>query len=73
VILTRTGGGDKSFTFVQSTPAAVVTIAHNLGKHPSVTIVDTAGTVFIPDVEYLDLNSVRVTNGAPFSFTAYLN
>ena len=32
-------------------------IHHNLGKHPSVTCVDSAGTVFYPSVEYINENT----------------
>lgn len=49
------------------------TVAHNLGKRPAVTVVDSAGTVAIGEVDYLDDNTVRLTFCAAFSGTAYFN
>lgn len=46
---------------------------HNLGKRPAVTVVDSAGTVVIGEVDYLDDNTVRLTFCAAFSGTAYFN
>lgn len=45
----------------------------NLGKRPAVTVVDSAGTVVIGEVDYLDDNTVRLTFCAAFSGTAYFN
>lgn len=60
----ETGGGSAS---------KVWTVAHNLGKRPAVTVVDSAGTVVIGEVDYLDDNTVRLTFCAAFSGTAYFN
>ena len=49
------------------------TIVHNLGKRPSVTIVDSADTQVVGNVAYLDDDTVQVTFSAAFSGTAYLN
>jgi hypothetical protein len=38
------GAGDLHYTHNQTTPAATWTIVHPLGKHPAVTVVDSAGT-----------------------------
>lgn len=40
---------------------------------PAVTVVDSAGTVVIGEVDYLDDNTVRLTFCAAFSGTAYFN
>lgn len=48
-------------------------IAHNLNGFPNVTVVDTAGTVFISGVEYIDENNLRIVNSAPFSGKVYLS
>lgn len=66
-------GGDLTYTHTQSVPASVWTIAHNLGKHPSVTVVDSAGSVVIGDVQYTSANALTVTFAGGFSGTAYLN
>lgn len=67
------GGGDLTYTHTQLQPAEVWTIEHNLGKHPSVTVADSAGSVVMGDVEYLDRNTVQVTFMAAFAGTAHLN
>lgn len=66
----ETGGGS---THKQAQAAKVWTVAHNLGKRPAVTVVDSAGTVVIGEVDYLDDNTVRLTFCAAFSGTAYFN
>ena len=60
-------------THKQAQAAKVWTVAHNLGKRPAVTVVDSAGTVVIGEVDYLDDNNVRLTFCAAFSGTAYFN
>jgi len=59
--------------FNQVSVSALWTIAHNLGKYPSIVIVDSGGTVIIPDVVYVDLNTITAGFGSPTSGKAYLN
>lgn len=66
-------GADLHFTFPQPTPLATWTIAHNLGKFPSVSVVDSAGTLVVGEVTYTDANNLQVAFNAAFSGTAYLN
>jgi hypothetical protein len=66
-------GGDKNYIYYQSSPATVWTIVHNLGKHPSVTVVDSGGSWVIGDVSYPALETVVVSFSSGFSGTAYLN
>lgn len=70
-----TGGGsaDKTYIHIQGMASAVWTVTHNLGKYPSVTVVDSANTVIIGEVLYLDLNTVRLSFSAPFCGSAYFN
>ena len=63
--------GHDTYTHDQGTSSAVWTIQHNLDKHPSVTAVDTAGSVVFGSVDYIDNNKVIVTFNAPFSGLAY--
>jgi hypothetical protein len=67
------GGGSTTFVYSQDIPADTWTVAHNLGKYPSVTVVDTANNVGIPDVQYIDNNNIVITLGSSFSGKAYLN
>jgi len=65
--------GDAHYAHNQLDPEAVWTVTHNLGKKPSVTVVDSAETVVIGDVEYIDDNTVQLTFFAAFSGKAYFN
>lgn len=63
----------SGFVYTQNTPASVWSVTHNLGKRPSVTIVDTGENVVIGEVKYTDNNSVVLTFTAAFSGKAYFN
>lgn len=65
--------GDKHFLFVQSIASDVWEIKHDLNKYPSVTVVDSADSIVIGDVAYIDENNVRLTFSGAFSGKAYLN
>lgn len=62
-------------TYVHDQVAAteVWTIIHNLGRHPNVTVVDTADSVVYGDVTYVSNNQIQLTFSAAFSGKAYLN
>lgn len=65
--------GDKTYVYHQSTPASVWDITHNLDKFPSVTIVDSAGSVVMGEITYESKNKLKVTFTAEFGGSAYLN
>lgn len=67
------GSGDKHFEHNQSTPSATWTINHNLGKRPSVTIVDSAGTEWITEVDHVSDNQCVAYFAHAFSGKAYCN
>jgi len=64
---------DKTFVFTQGVPSTTWTIQHNLNKFPSVSVVDTANTSVITQVDYIDENNLTLTNTAPFAGKAFLN
>lgn len=64
---------DKNFVWTQLSASNTWTIAHNLGKFPSVTIVDTGGNELIPDIDYVDANNVVITFAGATSGKAYFN
>lgn len=66
-------GSDKYFRYTQHLPAISWTIEHHLNKRPSVTVTDTAGTVVVGSVEYIDNFKLIVTFSAAFSGYAELN
>jgi hypothetical protein len=67
------GKGDSHFVFTQSVPESIWEITHNLAKKPSVTVVDSGDSVVVGEVEYINLNSVRLTFAGAFSGKAYFN
>lgn len=67
------GGSDITYIHTQLTASSEWTIQHNLGKFPSVTVVDSAGSVVLGETEYLDRNTVRLTFSSAFAGHAYLN
>lgn len=67
------GGGDKNFIHTQGIPSATWVIQHNLGKYPSVTVLDTAGTEVEGEVKHVDLNNIILEFSAGFAGTATLN
>ena len=62
-----------TYTYEQAVADSTWTITHNLNKHPSVTVVDSGGTVVSGNVTYVDDNTVVLTFNAAFKGTAYLN
>jgi hypothetical protein len=66
-------GGDLSYVFTQATAATSWSVTHNLGKYPSVTVVDSGNSVLLADVHYVDTNSLTVNFGAATSGKAYMN
>lgn len=64
-----------TFVFLQSQASSSWVVKHNLGKFPSITIVDSQPTpqTVIGSVTYNDLNTCTITFGAPFSGQAFCN
>ena len=69
------GSGDTKFTYDHSFSSSDIwVIAHNLGKYPSVTVVDSTGEEVIGfGAHYTDVNNVTLTYAAGFAGYAYLN
>ena len=62
----------KRFTFTQSAAASSWDITHTLDGFPSVTVVDSAGTVVVGTVSYSSTSSVTVSFESAFAGKAYL-
>jgi len=67
------GTGDKSFEFEQTVPVLEWNINHNLGKYPSVSIIDSATQYLEGQVLYIDTNNIKITFNFPVRGVAYLN
>lgn len=57
----------------QQVASATWVVTHNMGKYPSVSIVDTADDEVIGQVTYNSNNQLTITFSAPMSGKAYLN
>jgi len=64
---------DKNYIHTQSESSATWIVNHNLAKNASVTVVDSAGTVVIGQVDYNTINQITLTFKATFSGKAYFN
>jgi hypothetical protein len=73
VFTLSSGLADKTFEYQQVTPSTTWNIAHNLGKFPSITVIDTGDTVVTGQYTYIDNNNVTLTFSAAFAGKAYLN
>lgn len=67
------GPANTTYTHTQSVSSDTWVIEHNLDRHPSVVVIDSAGSVIISDVQYDSAYQVTVTFSAAFSGKAYLN
>lgn len=64
----------ETYVFEQSIATEIWTIQHNLNKFPSCIVVDTAGTVQIPDdIIYNSSNQITIQFMSAFAGYAYLN
>ena len=72
-VFTLSSQGVPTFVFTQGVPATVWNIQHNLGKFPSITVIDTGDTVVTGEYTYIDNNNVTLTFSAGFAGKAYLN
>lgn len=70
----QTGGTvDANFVYNQNIVSSIWIVTHNLNKLPSVQLEDSSGDSVIGDVDYLDLNTVRVSFAFPISGKVILN
>lgn len=65
--------GDLHFVHNQISASSSWTITHNLGKHPTVSIVDSGGNWVVGDIVYTSTNELTINFTATFSGKAYLN
>ena len=65
--------GTPTFIFDQAAAATTWDITHNLGKFPSITVIDTGNTVVTGEYNYVSNIRVILTFSAAFAGKAYLN
>lgn len=62
-----------NYIHLQDVPSDTWVIEHNLGKYPSVNIVDSANDDVIGEINYNNINQITLTFTASFSGKAFLN
>jgi len=72
-VFTLSSQGTPTFVFTQGVAATTWNIQHNLGKFPSVSVINNNNVVINGEVIYLDNNNVQLNFSAGFSGKAYLN
>ena len=72
-VFTLPSQGSPTFIFTQGAPATVWNIQHNLGKFPSVSVINNNNIVINGEVTYIDNNNVQINFSAGFTGKAYLN
>ena len=64
---------DLGQVYNQASPSTEWNIAHTLGFTPNVIIVDTAGNVVEPEIEYLSPTQIRATFSESIAGKAYVS
>ena len=72
-VFTLTSQGTPTFIFNQVAASNQWNITHNLGKFPSITVIDTGDTVVSGEYIYDNNNQVTLNFSVPFSGKAFLN
>lgn len=67
------GTGPSTFVFEQAQAAPTWTIEHFMSRFPSVTVVDSSGSLCQGALQYIDENTVTINFSAPFAGKAFLN
>lgn len=64
---------DKTYIYIQASPSTTWNINHNLGKFPSVSVVNINNVLLYGQVTYIDSNNITIEFSAGFSGKAYMN
>lgn len=67
------GSFDRNYVYEQEVASDTWVITHNLGKFPSVEIVDSAGTRIYPEIQWINNNVCVARMSVPVKGKAYLN
>jgi len=72
-LISDLGSSDKHHIHYQNSALSTWTVAHNLQKHPAVSVTDSGGSLVVGNINYPSLNTVEITFNASFSGIAYFN
>lgn len=67
------GGGDKHFVYIKDSASDTWDIVHNLGKYPSISVMDEFGNEVEGEYSHISVNEVQLKFSAAFSGIAFLN
>lgn len=67
------GVADAHFVHAQNENSSEWEVEHNLGKYPSVTVIDSGDNVIYTEVQYIDLNNLVIRFNGATSGKAYMN
>ena len=67
------GVGGSIYEHHQPIASMVWTVAHNLGRRPSVSVTDNLGQIITGDVRYIDSNIIQIIHSVPTVGHAYFN
>lgn len=73
VVSIKLESGDKSYEHDQSSPSSSWVVTHNLSKRASISVVDSAGTIILCEVQYDSDNQVTLSFDSSTSGKAYIN
>jgi len=73
IMLFNAGGGDKTYIHNQNSGAATWNVTHNLGKRPSVTVVDVNNVQGYGIVTHTNANALTITFPGSTTGKAYCN
>ena len=72
-VFTLSSQGTPTFIFNQAVASTQWDIQHNLGKFPSVSVINNNNVVINGEIKYIDNNNIQLNFSAGFSGKAYLN
>ena len=72
-VFTLSSQGVPTFIFNQAVASTQWDIQHNLGKFPSVSVINNNNVVINGEIKYIDNNNIQLNFSAGFSGKAYLN
>lgn len=61
------------YRFIQATAATVWDITHTIPYRPAVTVVDSAGEIIVPDIQFISDVQIRLVFSAEVAGEAYLS
>ena len=73
VVSIKVEAGDKNYEHDQSSPSSSWVVTHNLNKRASVSVVDSAGTIVMCEIQYDSDNQVTLNFDSSTSGKAYVN